>query len=158
MNVEVVDTPLAVNDSGAFGEFVTSIVQLKEPVDPAVHVGDAPVVTLPGFTAVNVIVPGTNPDPVAVSVAGSVPLLGVKDHEEMGAKVVAEGCVVTVSKALKVCAPEVAAETVIMQEKLPVASVLQPAPTNDTPTSVEKTTGSFAVKPVPVPVRVAGSV
>ena len=121
-DVEVV--PSAVNVSGVFGEFVTMIEQVSVPVASVLHApsvnvtADGTVATIVGLASFAV-----KPVPVAVSVCGSVWLVGVNDQE--GSTVnIADAWFPLPSVAVTVRAPVVPVSIVNAQfVKLPVAPV-----------------------------------
>ena len=160
--VMVLAPSYAVKDSGVFGDAQMVSVQLKVPV-ALVPAQVAPEkITAAMLTAAKVIEWGpAKPVPVAVSVAGKVPLIGVNDHEGVAVNDVEEVINgLTPSLAANVSGESTAAVTVIEQVKLPFAEELQPAAVNETALGFEavKAIGWFAAKPVPVAVSVTGRV
>jgi hypothetical protein len=157
VNVDAVVIVSTVNDSATFGACVTVIAHVRSPWAFVLH---APNVndTAPGLTAATVGLTSlaAKPVPVAVRSCGSVPMLGVNDHDEVAVNVDAVVIVSTVNDS----ATFGACVTVIAHVRSPCAFVLHAPSVNVTAVgSTAATVGltSLAAKPVPVIVSNCGN-
>lgn len=161
VNVEVVDTPFAVNVTATAGESTTVIVHaVRFPATVVLHKYDQLTTDPPGGTpTITTVTSEPNPVPDAVSVAGNVPEPGVNDQAGVAVNVESVGTVLVPSYAVNVSATSGEAETVIVQLKLPVPRETHvPLEKIVSPDTDANVIAWFATNPVPVIVSVWGSV